>query len=424
MKRFHMSIIAVFAAVLLTGSLAMAHNVANVNQDDSNDNQAEVEQLGNSSIANIDQSYSEGNTASVYQKNRTGSHQNANIYQSGKASSWNSGQIDQVFSQGSNATIDQNWTERSVAYIGQENVWWTDAEIEQHGGDHMASIHQSSLNNNFGDHSHARIEQHGWFQSGKITQKGSRYTKAHILQTGDYHKAEIVQFDADDSKASIKQSGVVGYGNGNKAKITQTYVDYSEASIEQWGERNRAWINQFDGDGLKAEVIQKGKDNKATVVHQTGDGHDAKVHQGAFGNGPCRFCNAVVYQHGTGGHNAHIDQNGYQLTAYVAQTGQFENNANVSQIGGSRNLAIVIQGEPPELIRGGCEGCNEDGPWKGDHAWKNGMPMDPDMPWIPFNREIRDPKFVNWTGDSPHGANPYRSSRSVFPGGGVFLGPN
>ncbi len=416
MKRFHMSIIAVFAAVLLTGSLAMADNEANVNQDASKNNQAEVEQLGNSSTANVDQSYSQGNTASVYQKNQTGSHQTANIYQSGNASNWNSGQIDQVFSQGSNATIDQNWTERSVAYIGQNDVWWTDAEIEQHGGDHMASIHQSSLNGNYGDHSYARIEQHGWFQSGKITQQGSSYTKAHIHQTGDYHKAEIDQYDADDSKAVIKQSGVVGYGNGNKAKITQTYVDYSEASIEQWGERNRAWVNQFRGEGLKAEVIQKGKDNKATV-HQSGKNHSAKVHQGAFGNGPCQFCNAVVYQHGTGGHNAHIDQNGYQLTALVAQTGQFENNANVSQIGGSQNLAIVIQGEAPEAIG------PADGPWEGKHAWKNSMPMDPDMPWIPYNREIRDPKFVNWTKDSPHGANPYRSGPSVFPGGGVFLGP-
>jgi len=167
----------------------------------------------------------------------------------------------------------------------------------------QASISQQLGNNNYGSieqagsiHALASIDQ--WGSDNKagntlfqrdcpcypvmypgIYQVNSTNVQARVSMHGISDQANIIQWDASNSRALIAQDHEGQIGHGNIAHIFQDGLN-ADAEIWQTGEFNRAFLIQGEGRGAVnlGRITQSGAHNTAGM-EQFGSGHQGFITQ-------------------------------------------------------------------------------------------------------------------------------------------------
>lgn len=338
-------LITLFLVSFLTTSSAFAQsNSAYVNQE-VDDSEVTVEQIGTENKAEADQIL--GNDNMLIDIFQDGASNDADVTQ--QYGQWHEAQIDQVGS-GNEVDLTQDNTS-TLATINQDgadnkaNVFQRNYRFEFGGNSSSVGINQT------GDNNESWVDSDGFGNNVSITQ-GSTSTPsdgqyATVDQDGSDNESTIEQYgnggathtqiqngSNNDANASSQWGSSTGlqeqYGSDNNSIIRQN--GYHSATTIQDGENNYSWLRQGSGNST-ADFEQTGDDNQVNA-DQAGSNNMMTVDQTGSGNtaGTIGFSNRGLFQYG--------DNNTIQLnqidnfnSAFVKQDG----NMNQTTINQSAN---------------------------------------------------------------------------------------
>lgn len=160
---------------------------------------------------------------------------------------------------------------------------------------------------------------------------GERYSKIQQLQ------------GTSNSTAIANQKGIE-----QDSRILQRSVDNGLADVTQGAgstEQNESIVIQRDGSNLTARVRQIGGNGNQNLndsyIRQTGDGHEADVLQR-----DSHLSDSIIYQDGTGGHLATVEQvnNTDETWSFISQNGSNEQHvADVLQKSAENSASYIFQ---------------------------------------------------------------------------------
>jgi len=334
------------AAILFTTGMVFAqNNDADVNQE-VDDSEVTIMQLGSDNKAETDQIDGNGNMS--ININQSGANNDSDILQ--VKGQWHEAQIDQL---GSGNEID----------LTQDNTS-TLATINQNGTDNKADVYQRNYLFSFGtysssvgvdqtgDNNQAWVDSDGFGNNVSITQGSSGTPSngqyANVTQDGSDNESSIEQFgnggadhtqiqdgSANNAVAESSWGSSTGlqeqYGSENTSIFKQN--GYHNATTIQDGLNNYSWLRQSAGSST-AMFDQVG-DNNQVNADQRGVGNTMDVDQTGNGNtaGTVGFTNRGLFQIGDN-NMMNVVQNGDMNSAYVNQNGNM-NQTTINQSSGS-----------------------------------------------------------------------------------------
>ncbi len=337
------SLIACISALAFPAGGAFAQNIADLPSFVSPGNTAQIEQIGSSNGAGLDQkveSASSGNYADIYQ----GHDDSGTVY-----TSWGStAGVSQTASGGAlNSSRTIQFGTSQTSSISQNNTG---------AGQYFAVVMQGTKNYDLGFFTgsagnHATIQQqvtadgvsYYAFQPGSLmdflTHPDTVVSAAVITQLGQNSTASITQ-ESPGSIAAIDQRQT---GSGNYATVSQTGGASNRSDTQQWGNNGSVTVQQSGVLGMTngTSVLQNSSNsivsvdqhgalgqNWSEVTQNAGLGHDeAHVIQ----DGQSAYANSVSITQQDGAY-AYVDQQSIYAanTATVSQAGP-GNIVNVRQ---------------------------------------------------------------------------------------------